>query len=267
MFRDLKSNEGAVWYFRDPDANPDDAGMDVVRLVVKHGLPISISSQPDFSDYVDSDGVSHPRPEAGTLPSTNEPHMPVVPVRDDIEEIFAEVRQTAAGASGPRGMVLVQPDRALLIVPALEETPKLSALAAGLEEMIPSAIRRNIAVIAYTELGPERPDGAFAQPSVMDASRSIPFFGLLAGLTYIGHSVWVFEGHPSALAAGCRLADILIVDSAMLPFLEQGWENQAAMAMSNANILIHGRTTGRLCFLRKVGQGHGRMEFQDGRIH
>jgi hypothetical protein len=35
--------------------------MAVVELVVKHRLPISMSTKPDFSDYVDGDGTSRPR--------------------------------------------------------------------------------------------------------------------------------------------------------------------------------------------------------------
>jgi hypothetical protein len=35
--------------------------MEVLRLVLDHGLPISLSSKPDFSDYIDPSGVSHPR--------------------------------------------------------------------------------------------------------------------------------------------------------------------------------------------------------------
>jgi hypothetical protein len=35
--------------------------MAVLRLVMGHRLPVSFSSKPDFSDYVDEAGASHPR--------------------------------------------------------------------------------------------------------------------------------------------------------------------------------------------------------------
>jgi hypothetical protein len=55
-------------------------------------------------------------------------------------------------------------------------------------------VKRNIAAIAYTELSGLR----------SDISKTIPFFGILLGFAYIGHAVWIFEGHGSALVAGCR---------------------------------------------------------------
>lgn len=59
----LKAANGAVWYHRqNPAAEPPPQGMAVVQLIVKHQLPVSMSARPDFSDYVDKDGVSRPRP-------------------------------------------------------------------------------------------------------------------------------------------------------------------------------------------------------------
>jgi hypothetical protein len=33
----------------------------VIQLIIKHQLPVSMSTEPDFSDYVDDKGVSRPR--------------------------------------------------------------------------------------------------------------------------------------------------------------------------------------------------------------
>ena len=73
--------------------------------------------------------------------------------------------------------------------------------------------------------------------------------------------MWIFEGHSSALAAGCKDADVMIVDSGMLPHLEKGWEEIASVAMRNANIVMHDRSTFKLRFLRKVGESRGSLEF------
>lgn len=58
----LKVEKGVVWYFREnPTQEPHPRAMDAIKLVVKHGLPVSMSTRPDFSDYVDASGTSRPR--------------------------------------------------------------------------------------------------------------------------------------------------------------------------------------------------------------
>jgi hypothetical protein len=254
MLRELKAGKGTVWYFREPAANPEAAGMQVIKLVSGYRLPISISSRSDFSDYLDASGISHPR--AGMSGATG-PRMPDVAAAGDIEELFATVRQTAAGSGGPRGLVLVRPDRRFLLMPALEASPRLTEMAAGMERMIPSDVKRNVAVIADTGFA------AGPSPDLAQASKAIPFLGLLTGLTYIGHYVWVFEGHPTAMAAGCREADVLIVDSGMTPHLEKGWQESASATMRNANILLHDRATYKLRILHRIGERPDRLEFQN----
>jgi len=55
--------------------------------------------------------------------------------------------------------------------------------------------------------------------------------------------VWVFEGHPSALAQGCRDADLLLVDSGMLPELERNpdWQATAEQVMRTPDIKLVSR--------------------------
>jgi len=76
-----------------------------------------------------------------------------------------------------------------------------------------------------------------------ELARAIPFLGMLLGLAYLGHAVWVFEGHPSALAAGCRDADFLIVDSAMLACLAPDWQHLARSVMRGRALYVHDRTS------------------------
>jgi hypothetical protein len=54
---------GEVWYYRDnPAQEPPPSALAAVQLVIKYQLPVSFSSQSDFSDTVDpSTGVSRPR--------------------------------------------------------------------------------------------------------------------------------------------------------------------------------------------------------------
>ncbi len=65
-FAELVSAKGEVWYYREAgQEEPPPIVMDVLELVFKHGLPISMSSKPDFSDTIDDQGISRPRPPAG----------------------------------------------------------------------------------------------------------------------------------------------------------------------------------------------------------
>lgn len=57
-----KTKQGAVWYYRENAAGePPPASMQVIQMVIDNKLPISMSTKPDFSDYVDENGNSAPR--------------------------------------------------------------------------------------------------------------------------------------------------------------------------------------------------------------
>jgi len=262
-----KHDDSVVWYYREAAGQtPPPRALEVLNLVVQNQLRISLSSRPDFSDYVDANGVSHPRmptpaqPQprvASTAVATAEEGLtiPEVDLSVDIEQIFTRARKAAAGDRRRSALVIVRPNRGHLVMPAMAETPALKHAVLALQRLVPSNAKRNIAVIAYTVI-PGNGD-----PGVNDVNRSIPFIGMLMGLTYIGHAVWVFEGHPSALRAGCRNADVLIVDGAMLPLLEQGWQDTASSVMRSTNILAHDRDTFQLRILRKYGEQMGALGF------
>jgi len=175
-----------------------------------------------------------------------QPCMPEVDILppEQTEAVFNTARKTASGEAtlpNSRGddhrfLVLVTPGRMLMQVfcpPAGSLPPEQVA---PIEEMLPPAAPRQVAVIAYT--------GIKAVQS--DLSQAIPFVGLLMGLAYIGHAVWIFEGHPSALSAGCRDADLLLVDGGMLPYLPPGWPGTAASAMRQREIYVHDRAAFQL---------------------
>jgi hypothetical protein len=246
--QDAKRNDGAVYYYREAATGnpPPLQAMSVLNLVIQNKLPISLSSQPDFSDYVDAKGVSHPRsgqPASAAKESRSEA----------IEKVFADARRMAAGEKGPRGLVLVTPDFQYLLLPTPAPSPQLDAQAAGLEQMISSTIKRKIAVIANTRMS--------APPNIAEVAKSIPFLGNLMGLCYLGHAVCLFSGDARELEAGCREADLLIVDSAVLPSLPTGWEDDAAKVMRNANLILQDRASFQLRILRSAGQSRDRLEF------
>ena len=58
----LKKKGGEVWYFREAgQQSAPPVAMQVVRMVVAKRIPITLSSKPDFSDYIGEDGQPHPR--------------------------------------------------------------------------------------------------------------------------------------------------------------------------------------------------------------
>ena len=168
--------------------------------------------------------------------------MPEVEVVPDIEAIFAHARQAAAGEDAPppgpaaRHVVVITPGRLLLFQPCPPPGSMPEHEVTAMEQLLSSQTRRKIAVIAYTELSAIQ----------ANLSRAIPFVGLLLGLAYIGHAVWVFEGHPTSLAAGCRDAQVVIVDSSMVPFLQPDWQAVVSGAMRHRSIYVHDRATFRL---------------------
>jgi len=58
----LEASNGVVWYYREnAQAEPRPEAMAVIEQVMKRRLPMSMSSRPDFSDYIDANGRSQPR--------------------------------------------------------------------------------------------------------------------------------------------------------------------------------------------------------------
>src|SRR5438046_1372313 len=166
------------------------------------------------------------------------PRMPEVDFPLKLDDIFDKARKAAATVITPtkdesRHVVVVTPGRMVMLHPCpAPGTMNLQAVE-SVEKLMPSKNQRNVAVIAYTELKALR----------ADVVKTIPFYGLLTGLAYIGHAVWVFEGHSSALAAGCREAELLIADCDMVPFLAGDWMRTASSVMRRALIFAHDRAT------------------------
>ncbi|MGH7796557.1 MAG: hypothetical protein ACREQ2_16950 [Candidatus Binatia bacterium] len=57
-----KTERGVVWYYRESGkGEPPPEAIEVFNLIVENKVPIILSSKPDFSDYIDEKGLSHPR--------------------------------------------------------------------------------------------------------------------------------------------------------------------------------------------------------------
>ena len=166
-----------------------------------------------------------------------EPRMPEVDTPAQVGEVFAKARTAAAGdapdGSAARHIVIVTPGRLLMLQPCPPPGSMPEAQVASIQKLISPQTKRAIAAIAYTELSALR----------KDLSKTIPFAGILMGFAYIGHAVWVFEGHASALAEGCRDADVLLVDGGMVPHLQSDWYAVATSTMRRPEVYVHDRQT------------------------
>ena len=168
------------------------------------------------------------------------PRMPPVDVPDNLEQVFEAARRLALGATRPlnsppanRSLVVVTPGRMIMQHPCPPSGSIPQEQVAPIEAMLPPEPRRNLAVIAYTQL----------EAIEADIAQAIPFAGLLSAFAYLGHNVWVFEGHASALAAGLRYADLLIIDGGMLPHLAPTWPQTAKAVMRHFEAYEHDRAT------------------------
>jgi hypothetical protein len=101
------------------------------------------------------------------------------------------------------------------------------------EPMIPPTSKRNVAVIGDTVWATD------SHATLHTANQAIPVFGLLRGFAAMGHSVWIFDGPDDVLNAGCREAEVLIVDDACLAKLPGDWQGNALRVMQNPQILVH----------------------------
>jgi hypothetical protein len=156
--------------------------------------------------------------------------------RSDIENTFKTVRARAAQGQ----IVILRPDAQCLSLRALPKEAAPPQMVAAVERMIPPTSKRNVAVIGDTLWSTD------SRATLHTANQAIPFFGLLMGFAAIGHSVWIFDGSDDVLNAGCREADVLIVDDACLAKLPGDWQGNALRVMRNPRILVHDRAKYRL---------------------
>jgi hypothetical protein len=208
----LAKEGGIVWYYRESAAgSPPAATKEILDLVVKYRLPIRLSSKPDFSDSIG-------------------------PPQSPLDQMFAQMRQRAAQGI----LMMLRPDGKPMMLSVQKAALPPEALEA-VKRLLPPEVKRNVAVIGDTAwtMG--------ASPDMVTANDSIPFFGMLMGLGAIGHAVWVFDAaSPQALAAGCRDADLVIVDSARLDRLPPDWQSMIAKTMRGREIVVHDRATYKL---------------------
>ena len=246
-FQAAKARGAMVLYYREPGREAAGAAagfpveaQSVLKLVAANRLAISLSSKADFSDWVDQKGVSHPRDESAA------PAM---------ELAFAKARKESASE---RAIAIVRSDLHVLFYPAPPMGSVPEAAVKSVSAMVPPGVRRNIAVIADTSFAREG-----QKMDLAEIGRVLPFFGILIGFSYIGHAVWIFDADAegATLADGCREADLLIVDSAVVRGLPKEWGLASSAVMRNPNIILMDRATQKFLLLRTAGETKGKIEF------
>src|SRR5262245_33672718 len=87
------------------------------------------------------------------------PRMPDVDVPADIDSVFAQARNAArngpqpqSASAGNRHLVVVTPGRLMMFQPCPPAGSMPASQVAPIEKMLPPAVKRDVAVIAYTEL-------------------------------------------------------------------------------------------------------------------
>ncbi|MFL6335747.1 MAG: hypothetical protein ACJ754_20750 [Pyrinomonadaceae bacterium] len=187
-----------------------------------------------------------------------EPHMPGVELLSDMDGLFRMARaQLEAGefpgeevVQGQRAVAVVTPGRLIMFQPCPPPGSMRGEPLENAKALMPPDPPLKISAVSYTYLE------AFMQDETK--TKCIPFLGFLLSFAYLGHNVVLFEGHPTAFESGVRDADVLIIDSGMLPFIQEDWYTTALRAMRpGAKIFVHRRQTYTLMPIGPSGRPPG----------
>ncbi len=171
----------------------------------------------------------------------NKPYMPEVdslPL-DRLEKIFNQAHSASLGQIGPQpalgqhSVALLSPGRLMRQFLAPAPNTMAPEMVKSMVDLLPNPPKRVVS-IAFT--------ANLLQADMRTVGAAIPFLGFLIGFAYIGHSVVVFEGHPSAYEVGIQGADMLLVDYDMIPFLPSGWVATAFKLMRKPEVNVYNAT-------------------------
>lgn len=165
--------------------------------------------------------------------------MPAVDEDHNMERLFLEARKLSRGdfklpnqPLDQRYIALITPGRHTASVHCPLPEKMTPAMISAVRAIVPEKQRQAVIVIADTRI-PEH-----GKLSMREVAEHIPYLGYLLGIAYIGHTVVIFEGHPSALEAGCAGTDLLIVDEELLNSLQPDWHAVATSVMRRPRVLI-----------------------------
>jgi hypothetical protein len=169
------------------------------------------------------------------------PYMPQVDPVADFAGCIVKARELSSGAievpgqeKGQRCVALITPGRLIMAIPCPPAGAVTDEMLSSIRRIVPHEPRQAITVIGFNDIVKQNA----LNPGQINAL--IPFLGYLIGMAYDGHNVVVFEGHPSAFQAGCKNADLLLVDQSMAVHLQNDWVRVASSVMKTPRILVFG---------------------------
>ncbi len=154
-------------------------------------------------------------------------------------EAFERAKAIAADKHSPQ-VVLVRPDLSLLALACPSASSMPDAVIQQVERIVPSSVKRNIAVLTETGFAPAGPRAEVGSAAWTAVGNDLPFFGILNGLGCIGHTVWIFDVSAD-LRAACRDAEILIIDGAVSERVAELSLDAACEVLRTRSIFIHDR--------------------------
>jgi hypothetical protein len=169
-----------------------------------------------------------------------------------VSAAFREARNLA-GKTSSRQVVVIRPDLSLLALACPDAGSIPENVLQQVESIVPSSVKRNIAVVTETVFAPAGSKAEVGSPAWIGVGKDLPFFGILNGLGCIGHTVWIFDVSAD-LGIACNDADILIIDGAVSERIPEASLDVARGVIRTPNIFVHDRQTFHLRPLRARGQ-------------
>ena len=180
------------------------------------------------------------------------PYMPRVDefLPDDMVKKFDYAHAASLGyvvipdqQPGQHCVSLLTPGRLVRPIPAPPANSMSEANVQAILALLPLPPKRVVAVGFTVDL---------LRAEMKEIYTAIPFFGFLLGFAYIGHSVVLFEGHPSAFEYGVRGVDMLLVDFDMIPFLPNGWTAISFREMRTPEINVYNRLNPQASLVQRI---------------
>lgn len=167
-----------------------------------------------------------------------------------------------------RQVALLRPDLSLLALACPDAASLSPSVLQMAEDILPSTVKRKIAVVADTSFAPAGSRAELGSPAWTSVGNDLPFFGILTGLGCIGHTVWIFDVTVD-MAIACRDADVLIIDGGVAERVPESSMDAARGVMRTGNIFVHDRQSFQLRPLSPPGLAAGKWDavFEQARTH
>ncbi|MBN2306007.1 MAG: hypothetical protein JXQ72_16110 [Anaerolineae bacterium] len=174
------------------------------------------------------------------------PNVDVLP-QEDLAALFEKARQMCSEqkdgflkrlvSKQARYVSLITPGRIIAHIDCPAQGSIDEEHISTIKKILPPDPPGYVASIAFNDL--KTLMGANQRLDMANIAPVIPFMGYLMGFSYIGHSVVVFEGHPSAFATGIKGAHLLLIDARMADHLQPDWLDVAYDAMHTPKIFLY----------------------------